>query len=147
MIEKLRRHAIRLRAALLLGSSLALTACGGGGSGGGGSEPPPPPPPPTVSKTEAFRFLNQATFGATEPGADAVVESGIEAWIDRQMNTPASLQLPYLRSLPRPDFPGQLQPDRVDVWFRNAVDGEDQLRQRVAFALSQIMVVSQLGAL
>jgi len=149
MTGRLRVYASGSRAALLLAASLALTACGGGGSSGGASEPPPPPPPPppTLSKTEAFRFLNQATFGATEAGADAVVESGVEAWIDNQMNAPASLQLPYLRSLPRPDFPGQLQPDRVDVWFRNAVDGEDQLRQRVAFALSQVMVVSQLGAL
>jgi len=148
MIDSLRRQARGLRAGLMLGASLALTACGGGGSSGGGSEPPPPPPPPpAVSKTEAFRFLNQATFGATETEAEAVVDSGIEAWIDQQLNTPASLQLPYLRSLPRPDFPGQLQPDRVDIWFRNVVDGPDQLRQRVAFALSQIMVVSQLGAL
>jgi uncharacterized protein (DUF1800 family) len=35
----------------------------------------------------------------------------------------------------------------VDIWFRNAINGEDQLRQRVAFALSEIMVVSQVGAL
>jgi uncharacterized protein (DUF1800 family) len=41
----------------------------------------------------------------------------------------------------------QLQEDRVDIWFRNAINGDDQLRQRVAFALSEILVVSQLGAL
>ena len=41
----------------------------------------------------------------------------------------------------------ELQADRVDIWFRNVVNGEDQLRQRVAFALSEILVVSQLGAL
>ena len=40
-----------------------------------------------------------------------------------------------------------LHRDRVDIWFRNAVAGPDQLRQRVAFALSEIMVVSQVGAL
>lgn len=136
-----------LRAGLVLGLSLGLAACGGGGSSGGGSEPPALPPPPTVGKAEAFRFLNQATFGATEAEAEAVIDAGIAAWIDTQMNAPPSLQLPYLRSLPPPDFPAQLQADRVDVWFRNAVNGEDQLRQRVAFALSQIMVVSQLGAL
>lgn len=31
---------------------------------------------------------------------------------------------------------------QMSVWFENALDGEDQLRQRVAYALSQIMVVS-----
>jgi uncharacterized protein (DUF1800 family) len=41
----------------------------------------------------------------------------------------------------------ELQRDRVDIWFRNALGGPDQLRQRVAFALSEIMVVSQVGAL
>jgi uncharacterized protein (DUF1800 family) len=41
----------------------------------------------------------------------------------------------------------ELHADRVDIWFRNVVDGPDQLRQRVAFALSEIFVVSQLGAL
>ena len=36
---------------------------------------------------------------------------------------------------------------RQDAWLRTAVIGPDQLRQRVAFALSEIMVVSQHGAL
>ena len=72
---------------------------------------------------------------------------GYEAWIDDQLLQPASLQLPHVQSIPRPQFPFQLQPDRVDIWFRNALSGNDQLRQRVAFALSEIMVVSQLGAL
>ena len=70
-----------------------------------------------------------------------------EAWIDEQMRKPASLQLPHMLTLPPPQFMVQLHTDRVDIWFRNALWGEDQLRQRVAFALSEIMVVSQLGAL
>lgn len=53
-----------------------LAACGGGGgSSGGGSTPPPV----LMTKHEAFRFLNQATYGATEA--------------DVQMAQPASLQL------------------------------------------------------
>ncbi|MDJ0919150.1 MAG: DUF1800 domain-containing protein, partial [Woeseiaceae bacterium] len=128
---------------------LMLVACGGGG---GSSDPtpitpPPPPPPPTVSKAEAFQLLNQTTFGATEAAATGVINVGVEAWIDSQLLQPASLQLPYLQSLPRPQPIGLLNGDRIDVWFRNAIDGDDQLRQRVAFALSEIMVVSQLGAL
>lgn len=127
--------------------TLSLSACGG--SSGGATTPPPPPPPPpsTVSAAEAFQFLNQATFGATEAEAQRVVAMGIEAWIDEQMQMPASLQLPHLQSLPRPQNIAELQTDRVDVWFRNSVNGQDQLRQRVAFALSEIMVVSQIGAL
>ena len=42
---------------------------------------------------------------------------------------------------------GTLNADRQEIWFRNALTGPDQLRQRVAFALSEIMVVSQHSAL
>ena len=123
-----------------------LVACSGG-SGGSSQPPPPPPPPDPITKAEAFQFLNQTTFGATRAEAQRVMDLGFEAWIDDQLGRPASLQLPYLQSLPRPQFLFELQPDRVDVWFKNALHGGDQLRQRVAFALSEIMVVSQLGVL
>jgi len=127
-------------------ASLFLSVAGcSSGSGGGGGQPPPPPPP--ITKAEAFQFLNQAAFGATEDEAQQVISMRFEAWIDDQLLKPASLQLPHIQSLPLPQFMGELQADRVDIWFRNALHGEDQLRQRVAFALSEIMVVSQLGVL
>lgn len=131
--------------------SLAVTAAACGGGGGGSTPPgppPPPPPPPPITKAEAYQFLNQASFGATEAEADVVIAMGIEDWIDDQLNKPASLQLPFMQALPPPpNGPFELQQDRVDIWVRNALHGEDQLRQRVAFALSEILVVSQLGAL
>ncbi len=123
---------------------LILSACGGGGS----TTPPiddPPPPPITVA--EANQFLNQATFGATEVSVQNFIGLRHDAWIDQEMVKVTSLQLPFLRALPRPDNLGLLQTDRVDIWFRNVLNGDDQLRQRVAFALSEIMVVSQQGAL
>ena len=126
---------------------LSLSACGGSSAGGGSPPPPPPPPPPPVTTAEAFQFLNQSTFGATLDDAQDVVNMRYEAWIDQEMAKSASLQLPHLRNLPRPQFVAELHSDRVDIWFRNSVGGSDQLRQRVAFALSEIMVVSQLGAL
>jgi len=130
---------------------LSLSACGGSSGGAtsppGPPPPPPPPPPPAVTTSEAFQLLNQATFGATQADAQQVIAMGIEGWIDDQMQKPASLQLPHLRSLPPPQFPFQLHSDRVDIWFRNVMNKEDQLRQRVAFALSEILVVSQIGGL
>jgi len=125
---------------------LTLSACGGS-SGGSASPPPPPPPPPPITTAEAFQFLNQSTFGATSLEAQDVINKRFEAWIDEEMSKSVSLQLPYLRGLPRPQNLAELHADRVDKWFRNVVDGNDQLRQRVAFALSEILVVSQLGAL
>jgi uncharacterized protein (DUF1800 family) len=127
-------------------ASLSLFVAGCGGSSGSDA-PPPPPPVDAISKAEAFQFLNQASFGATEAEAQRVIDMGFAAWINEQVQRPPSLQLPYLKSLPRPPFLFELQDDRVDIWFRNVVNGDDQLRQRVAFALSEIMVVSQVGAL
>ena len=136
---------------LVVSAMLALAGCGGGSGGGNNNPPapPPPPPPPVVTKAEAYQLLNQATFGATETEAQRVMDMGVEAWVDEQLRQPASLQLPFLESLPPPQFfeMFELQDDRVDIWFRNVLHGDDQLRQRVAFALSEIMVVSQLGAL
>jgi uncharacterized protein (DUF1800 family) len=129
-------------------ASLLLGAAGCSGGSGGSSQPPPPPPPVPITKAEAFQFLNQSTFGATEAEADRVINMRYEAWIDDQLRQPASLQLPHMQALPPPLIGMfELQPDRVDIWFRNALHGGDQLRQRMAFALSEIMVVSQLGAL
>jgi len=146
-----------------------LTACGGGGSDGNGSGPAPPtatpppaaPPPPTpaaVSKADAYRFLNQATFGATEAEATRLIALGDSSnayprWLDAELARPASRLLPYVEQgyatlSQNQNFNiGQVNAPRVEKWFENALIGEDQLRQRVAFALSQIFVVSQIGAL
>jgi uncharacterized protein (DUF1800 family) len=75
-----------------------------------------------------------------------VIDRGYAGWIDEQMALPASLAVPYMRTLTPPG--GALTPnDRLDAWFRNATRGPDQLRQRVAFALSEIMVVSDQSVL
>ena len=68
----------------------------------------------SINKAEAFQFLNQTTFGATEGEAQRLSSIGIEAWVDDQLQQPASLQLPHLRSLPRPQFLFELQADRID---------------------------------
>lgn len=114
----------------------------------------PPPAPPAVSlaldsDAAAARFLTQATFG---PRLDAIQEArsmGIDAWITAQMAKPISSH----RALTNAEFatdptggrnmnqrPGTIHRD--SAWWKIAIDGEDQLRQRVAFALSQILVVS-----
>ena len=36
-------------------------------------------------------------------------------------------------------------PNRQSAWFKNAITAPDQLRQRVAFALSQLFVVSDVA--
>lgn len=129
----------------------ALVACGGGGSSPPTTPPPTQPPPTGISKAEAYRFLNQATFGATTAEAQTVITLGYEAWIDQQLQRPVSLELPYVQHAFAGYPPGaditRLHEDRVDVWLQHALHAPDQLRQRVAFALSQIMVISQSSAL
>ncbi len=152
-------HRIPRRACRLIGVlTLALLgACGGGGGGSSGSSAPPAAAAPPVSKAEAFRFLNQSTFGATEAEANRLIALGDSSnaysrWIDAQIGREASLLLPAVEAAyPDPvpmNFNIQaLNGNRLEQWFANALRGEDQLRQRVAFALSEIFVVSQVGAL
>ena len=152
----------RLCCAIVLAT---LAACGGGGSGdgasggssGGGSTGGGSPPPAPIGKTDAFRFLNQATYGATEAEVQRLVALGNSAtgygrWIEEQLQQPPSVQLPTVQAallnLANPaQMIGQLNVDRQEIWFRNSLTGPDQLRQRVAFALSEIMVVSQQSTL
>src|SRR5687767_14232212 len=124
-------------AAVLLAT---LAACGGGGAEVPAPAPSPPSQPAAITQAEAFRFLNQATFGATEAEAQRAIASGYEAWLDAQLLQPASLQLPLVdaayRAAPIGTNFGEFQRDRLDAWFRHALTAPDQLRQRVAFALS-----------
>ena len=125
-----------------------VTACGDGSSLQDASIA-------SISKAQAFRFLNQATFGATEAEAERLIALGNSAtaysrWIDEQMELPASTQLAYVQAArPIPPPPGfdysRLHFQRRDIWFQNSVRGSDQLRQRVAWALSQILVTSQVS--
>ena len=72
-------------AAMVLAAAFVV-ACGGGGHNDPVPVTPPPtqqPPPATISKADAYRFLNQATFGATAAEAQNVITLGYEAWIDQ----------------------------------------------------------------
>jgi uncharacterized protein (DUF1800 family) len=86
---------------------------------------------------DASRFLQQSSFGASSGDIDEVRVRGPGAWIDWQMTLPPTLARPYIDTLS-----GAYQGNRVDAWFANAGAAPDQLRQRVAFALSEILVIS-----
>jgi uncharacterized protein (DUF1800 family) len=100
--------------------------------------------------------LVQSTLGPRDAEIRRLLEvanapNGYERWIDEQMSKPVSLALPSLIALVPADTRNMgasiMQADRINIWLRNVMTGEDQLRQRVAWALSQIMVVSENGAL
>lgn len=94
-----------------------------------------------ITRTEASRFLTQATFGPTKAGIDDLVELGsYEEWIDRQFQLPPSLTEPYVKA----NSNGSNGVARHHIWWENALRGHDQLRQRLAFAWSQLFVVSDI---
>ncbi|MBC8011178.1 MAG: DUF1800 family protein, partial [Burkholderiales bacterium] len=119
---------------------------------------PTPPAPPalpggTPTLAEASRFLNQATFGASPVSIFTLRAQGYAAWIDAQRTTPTTLLLPQVQTrraelLVRSggQYDGWHEPLQ-ESWWQSALTAPDQLRQRVAWALSQILVVSQEGAL
>ena len=115
--------------------------------------------PATVAQADAARFLLQASFGPTLPEIDRVASMGYDAWITDQFRHPASSHLaihqqihdelrPHLGGVVRDldcEFSYVCQLGRHDTWWQIGVRGDDQLRQRVAFALSQFFVISELG--
>jgi uncharacterized protein (DUF1800 family) len=116
----------------------------------------PPSAPPVVTltnitATDAARLLTQATFGPKQSEIEALTGGSITAWIDAQMALPntshRARSLAELAAFPidpgSNQNPNAPQPaHRQYAWYYNVLNGPDQLRQRVAFALSQILVVS-----
>ena len=91
----------------------------------------------------ASRFLEQASFGPTAAAVDAVQALGIPVWLDKQLAMPATLfDDAVLKSInPMTDKSAyQWLPDH---FFITTLTTPDQLRWRVAWSLSQFLVVSQ----
>jgi uncharacterized protein (DUF1800 family) len=93
------------------------------------------------SDAEAARFLTQATFGATLAEIRRLRTIGYNAWLDQQFALPATLHKPYLDAQAAQGL-NVYQNARQEAWWDRAMRAPDQLRQRVAFALSEILVVS-----
>jgi len=104
----------------------------------------------TVTKTtvlsaqQASRFLGQATFGPKMADIDALTASGYDTWLNSQFSKPQTLHLTpvtaYLNTL-APDAQRGQTAFQWSLW-KNFSSGDDALRQRMAFALSEIFVIS-----
>jgi uncharacterized protein (DUF1800 family) len=116
--------------------------------------PVTPPAAPTMATgvAEAARFLTQATFGPNAEALTTLETQSFPQWIDAQIALTPTWHLPLMRQrrdewLARGSTGGGWQGPRLEAWWQTAVDAPDQLRQRVAFALSEILVISQNSAL
>ncbi len=94
-----------------------------------------------LSDAQAARFLTQATFGATLPEIRRLRAMGYNAWLNEQFSLPLNLHKPYLDAQASAGI-SVYQNSRQEAWWDRAMRSPDQLRQRVAFALSEILVVS-----
>jgi uncharacterized protein (DUF1800 family) len=106
-----------------------------------------------VSAIEAARFLTQATFGPKKSEIEALTGGSIDTWITDQLALPFSSHraaviadhASYGGSPSVSNFNAIHPPNRQAAWWKHALTAPDQLRQRVAFALSQIFVVSDVS--
>ncbi len=134
-----------------------FSASGGSGTAGAtaaltltvvAGTPPPPPPPPTpvagdkpATRNDAARFLAQATFGPTDDDIERLMTVGYSAWIDEQFALPRSGS--HQAFFDKLDGGGNASDKEVgQAFWKNALTGKDQLRLRMAYALSQIFVIS-----
>ena len=106
-----------------------------------------------ITATDAARFLTQTTFGPTKTEIDSLTGGSIDKWITDQMALPLTSHRTAIVD-DRTTFGGSGSftnwnaihlPNRQSAWFKVSLTAPDQLRQRVAYALSQILVVSDVA--
>jgi uncharacterized protein (DUF1800 family) len=151
--------------------AVLLASCGGGGGGSsipvpnpplvfvpaselpgsGGARPAEPAPELRPSASDASRFLTQASFGIQSAAQIADTQKkGHALWLWEQFNTGTTLHVSYVdqqqwrnmsaQGKPRPD-----EEMSYEAIWQQWLYGPDQLRGRMAFALGQIMVISNVA--
>jgi uncharacterized protein (DUF1800 family) len=103
--------------------------------------PPRSTPVDAINPTiDAARLVQQATFGANRAEIDRIAQLTPRAWLEEQFAKPQALHKDRVMAL---------QASGLEPWeammpslWKAYFEGDDQLRQRVAYALSQITVIS-----
>jgi uncharacterized protein (DUF1800 family) len=117
------------------------------------------PPVPLVEPPDAARFLEQATFGPTDADIRTVSQIGFQAWLNQQFAIPQTPEEPAVEQALIVNNPScaagnvtcnaalfvqnNQDEDFVQAQFwQNALTGQDELRERVKYALTQLFVIS-----
>ena len=124
-----------------LALSAFLAACGSGSDSSGTAAQTPP------TQEAAARFLTQASFGPDDASVSQVQAQGYSRWIDTQLALPVASHVAAWDAadaeVKKTNAAASVGQDGViNSFWKQALAGEGQLRQRVAYALSQIFVVS-----
>ena len=112
----------------------------------------------TNNQIRAAQFLSKATFGPTQQDVDALGRrmsqigalKACEEWIDQQFALPASshkqtaLDIIAVDGFAPTDAARNISRYRYQAWWHIALTSEDQLPQRMAWALAQIFVIGQV---
>lgn len=99
------------------------------------------------TNADTARLLTQSTFGPTSAQISQVHMIGFANFLSQQFSTPATPTLPRVNAAIAA-LPSGTSPTNAifqEAWWHTIVSAPDQLRQRVAFALSEIMVISANG--
>jgi uncharacterized protein (DUF1800 family) len=98
----------------------------------------------------ASRFLSQATLGYNYQNIEFVSNMGIEDWIDNEYTKPIPFKLQdkvktyhdYVKTQTNDPLAFSNSNFWNYAWWQYHMTSEDMLRQRIAFALSEILVIS-----
>lgn len=159
----------------LMASATMLAACSGGGGEAGAADPvaavppsppvpsPPPPPPPQptlpppsgtsdtfATAQSTSRFLTQSTFGPTDEVVTSLVGTDVSDWLLAEFDKPGTsslsdLDIEVARVGGEPAFNFVFGNATTSTFWRDAIQGDAQLRDRTAYALSQILVPRPLA--
>lgn len=140
---------------LSLTVSIALTACGGEVDfptidtipvATVPTVPTPVIPAPVTPKIEteeqAVQFLAYGTFGATKTEIATLQSVNIEDWLEAEFAKPASLTFEKVAAGQKGETSIALFNYASHQYWDQMILSDDQLRQRMAYALSQILVYS-----
>ena len=98
-----------------------------------------------AKRRDAARFLFQATFGPKSiADVDELAARPAASWIDAQVAVPWNTHAGYLARLRSEGIKVEEQHIFEAIW-QNLIFGDARLRARVALALSEIMVVSNIA--
>lgn len=90
---------------------------------------------------QASRTLSQATFGPTLEEIERLKAIGYTGWFNDQFSKKQTLHLLHM-NLAQNSGQTLSENQFLESFWKQAIKGDDQLRQRVTYALSQIFVIS-----
>lgn len=105
-----------------------------------------------TTRLQAQRFLAQATFGANETDIARLMAIGYKPWLAEQFAKPASSHRATWEAsnaaalAANPTGTGIGQDGTINSFWKQAVTADDPVRQRLAYALSQIFVISMVDS-